>query len=183
LSSYRIFLVFLFFVLINATNCFSQNDSDKIKIGPEELQISKGGHYFNYSDKNKVNIEVIVLGIGAGKYLIPQGTSLFDLLIMLGGTDERTVDEIKVVRFNTETPILKGYEVKEYNYADLYGDPQDILKPQKNPLLKPGDMVILPSPRDATNNLFTYIRDTIAFVGTLVSFYFLIDNLVYRTYR
>jgi hypothetical protein len=183
LSLHNIFLGFLLFILVNANNCFSQNDSDKIKIGPEELQISKGGHYFNFADKNKVNIEIIVLGLAAGKYLIPQGTSLFDLLIMIGGTDERTVDEIKIVRFSTETPILKGYEVKEYNYADLYGDNEDLLKAQKNPLLKPGDMVILPTPANAQQSLFYYIRETITFVGTLVTFYYLIDNLIYRTYR
>lgn len=182
MNSFNIFLSFLIFILISTNNCFSQNDSDKIKIGPEELQIAKGGHYFNFSDKNKVNIEIIVLGLGAGKYLLPQGTTLFDLLIMVGGTNEHTVEEIKIVRFNTETPILKANEVKVYNFLDLYGDDKEIYGSQKNPMLKPGDMVILPEPQVAERSLFYYIRETITFVGTLVSFYYLIDNLIYRTY-
>ena len=88
MSSFRFFTVLILFVLFSFNLCFSQNDSDKVRVGPEELQISKGGHYFNFSDKNKVNIEVIMLGMGAGKYLIPKGTTLFDFLIMAGGTSE-----------------------------------------------------------------------------------------------
>ncbi|MDQ3019413.1 MAG: hypothetical protein M3R36_02410 [Bacteroidota bacterium] len=168
------------FILISTNSCFSQNDSDKIKIGPDELQISKGPRYFNFADKNKVNIEIIVLGLAAGKYLIPQGTTLFDLLIMVGGTEERTVDEIKILRFKSDTPILKANEVKNYNYSDLYGNDQDMLRPQKNPMLKPGDMVILPPPRDSQQSVFYYIREVMSFIVTIVSFYYLIDNLIYR---
>lgn len=188
MSSFKIVSVFLVFFFAGACNVFSQsgltpNDSDKIKIGPEDLMgVTKGGRYFNFSDRNKVNIEITVLGLGAGKYLIPQGTTLFDFLIMVGGTDEHTVEDIKIVRFSTESPILKINEVKEYSYEDLYGDPEEMYIAQKNPALKPGDMLILPTPRDAQQSIFYYIRETIAFVGTLVSFYYLIDNLIYRTY-
>ncbi|MEO8211139.1 MAG: hypothetical protein ABI840_11325 [bacterium] len=177
---YRIPLSLLLFIIISTSHCFSQNDSDKIKIGPEELQVAKGRNYFNFSDKDKVNIEIIVLGLGAGKYLIPENTTLFDLLIMVGGTDERTVEEIKILRFSTETPILKANQVKKYNYSELYGTEQDMLRAQKNPILKPGDMVILPPPSDSQQSLFYYIRETMSFIVTIISFYYLIDNLIYR---
>ncbi len=180
MSLNKIFFSFLIFISVSVNICFSQDDSDKVKIGPEELQVAKGGHYFNFADKNKVNIEIIVLGLGAGKYLIPQGTTLFDLLIMVGGTDERTVDEIRIVRFNSESPILKGSEVIEYNYSALYGDNKEILQAQRNPMLRPGDMVILPPPKDANQSVFYYIRETVSFIATIISFYYLIDNLVYR---
>ena len=169
----------LFFISFNF--CYSQNDSDKVKIGPEELQITRGGRYFNFSDKNKVNIEVTVLGSFAGKYLIPQGTNLFDLLLMMGGTSSEIMEDIKIVRFKTETPKLQATEVIYYQLDNLYGDKSDILKPMRNPILKPGDMVIVPEPRSA-QSIFFYIQQTIAFVGTLVSFYYLIDNITRRYY-
>ena len=181
MSINKFFVVSSLFFLINFSNCFSQDDSDKVRIGPDELQISKGGHFFNFADKNKVNIEVIVLGTSAGKYLIPQGTTLFDFLIMIGGTGSRILDDVKIVRFKSESPILQAKDVSEYDYGDLYGDKQDILRSQPNPQLKPGDMVIVPEPKAADQSIFYYIRETVAFVASLVTFYYLIDNLINRT--
>jgi hypothetical protein len=168
------------FFLFAAHLCYSQDDSSKIKIGPEDLLNLTKGRYFNYADKNKVNIEIVVLGTSAGRYLIPQGTTLFDFLLMSGGTNSHLIKDIKIVRFKSESPILKANEVFEYDYSDLYGDRQEILKSHKNPILKPGDMVILPETKASDQTVFYYIRETIAFVGTLVSFYYLIDNIIRR---
>ncbi len=178
LIHYRCFLTLLFF-FVSINFCFSQNDSDKIRVGPEELQINRGGNYFNFADKNKVNIEITVLGSFAGKYLIPQGTNLFDFLIMVGGTSPYILEDIKIVRFRSETPKIQATEVFYYQMDNLYGDKQDILQPIKNPLLKPGDMIIVPQP-PTTQNLFFYIQQVITFVGTLVTFYYLIDNITAR---
>ncbi len=162
-------------------NGFTQNDSDKIKVGPEEIMSAKG-NYHNFADKNKVNIEIVVLGSVPGRYLIPQGTSLFEFLLMAGGTSSYLVDDIKIVRFRSETPNLKGSEVMEYNFTDLYSDDKrDILRSQKNPVLRPGDMIVLPEPKVAEQTIFYYIRETIYFIGTLVSFYYLIDNVIRRS--
>lgn len=183
MSSFRFCLIFLLFISISFNVCLSQNDSDKVRVGPEELQISKGGHYFNFSDKNKVNIEIIVLGLGAGKYLIPKGTTLFDLLIMAGGTSEYIMEDIKIVRFKSETPKMQATEVLKFDdLADLYGNKEDILKSKKNPVLKPGDMIIVPQEKPGDQSLFYYIQQTIYFVGTLLSFYYLIDN-TYNRFR
>lgn len=178
LSSLRYQFVFILLFLIISKVSFAQNDSDKIKIGPEELQISKGGHYFNFADKNKVNIEVTLLGLGAGKYLIPQGTTLFDFLIMAGGTASKSLEDVKVVRFRSETPRLQGKDVLQYEYDDLYGDKEEILRSHPNPMLRPGDMIIIPE--EQAQSIFYYIRETILFIGTLVSFYYLIDNIIRR---
>lgn len=163
-------------------NGIAQNDSNKIRVGPEEIMSAKGGNYHNFADKNKVNIEIVVLGIGAGRYLIPQGTSLFEFLLMAGATSSYIVEEIKIVRFKSETPNLKGSEVMEYDFSDLYSDDKrDILRSQKNPILKPGDMIILPEAKVAEQSVFYYIRETMYFIGTLVSFYYLIDNVIRRS--
>lgn len=173
------FLIIVLFI-VSFQNGFSQlADSNYIKIGPEELQRFKGGHYYNFADKNKVNIEIILLGNLAGKYLIPEGTKLFDFLIMSGASSSNMLEDVKIVRFKSDSPKLQASEVLEYNLDGLYGDKQDILRPVSNPILKPGDMVIVPEVNDG-RSLFYYIQTTITFVSTLVTFYYLIDNLIYR---
>ncbi len=180
MSSLHKSIALIVFFLFTTQICFSQEDSTKIKIGPDDLLNLRGGKYFNFSDKNKVNIEIVVLGASAGRYLIPQGTTLFDFLLLSGGTSSYILKDIKIVRFSSETPIMKGNQVFEYDFSDLYGDRKEIMKPQKNPILKPGDMVIYPETRSADQSVFYYIRETITFVGTLVSFYYLIDNIIRR---
>ncbi|MEO6693748.1 MAG: hypothetical protein ABIY50_10485 [Ignavibacteria bacterium] len=179
--SFRILsLTALFFVIfaINPNISFCQIDSNNIRIGPEQMQEPGGGHFFNYGDKNKVNIEVIVIGGGGGgRYLIPQGTTIFDFLIMAGGTSKRTVEDIKIVRFSSDTPRLKGNEVIQLSFSDFYGEKKDVLKSQPNPTLKPGDMVILPEAKDASQSFWFYAREVISYIGTFVSFYYLIYNI------
>ncbi|MBS1517227.1 MAG: hypothetical protein JSS91_03995 [Bacteroidetes bacterium] len=180
----RIALALLLFFAVSVSDGFSQLDSDYVKIGPEELLKPGAGHYFNFSDKNKVNIEIIMLGgPGPGRYLIPKGTTLFDLMIMAGGTKSDFVDDIKILRLKSETPILQAQTFKEYSFVDLYDNSRDeILKAYKNPELQPGDLVIAPQVKEA-QNIFYYIRETIYFIGTLISFYYLVDNLIRRSVR
>lgn len=177
LKSIRFTLLTLLFLIINAGLAFSQFDSSKIRIGPEELQSIKG-NYFNYADKNKINIEVIVIGGSSpGKYLIPQGTTVFELLLMANATTRRGVEDIKLVRFSTETPKLKGNEVIFLDFDNLYADSkEDIKGAMSNPELKPGDMLVVPEVVQ-TYSFWYYAREVISYVGTFVSFYYLIYNI------
>ena len=98
---------------------------------------------------------------------------------MSGASSSAMLEEVKIVRFKSDSPKLQASEVLEFNLDGLYGDKQDILRPLSNPNLKPGDMVIVPEVDDS-RSLFYYIQTTITFVSTLVTFYYLIDNLIYR---
>jgi len=183
LNLHRItFLLILFFTICLSGNAYSQLDSDYVKIGPEELLKPGAGNYFNFSDKNKVNIEVILLGGSSpGKYLLPQGSTLLDFLIMSGNTKSDFSDDVKILRLKTETPILQARSYKQFEFDKFYNDdPEEILMAYKNPLLEPGDLLILPEVK-TDQNIFFYIRETVYFIGTLISFYYLIDNLVRRT--
>ncbi|HRI83895.1 MAG TPA: hypothetical protein PK536_00455 [Ignavibacteria bacterium] len=175
-------IVILFFAVLMKGEAYSQLDSDYVKIGPEELLKPGAGNYFNFSDKNKVNIEVIMLGgPSPGKYLVPQGTTIFDLMIMSGTTKTDFSDDIKILRLKSETPILQARSYKQYAFDELYEDDSDfLLKAFKNPLLQPGDLIIAPEVK-SDQNVFYYIRETIYFIGTLISFYYLVDNLVRRS--
>ena len=178
MSSFRIVLLLVLFFTVRVNLSISQIDSSNIRIGPDQLSEPGGGRFFNYGDKNKVNIEVVVIGgSGGGRYLIPQGTTIFDFLIMAGGTGKEIVKDIKIVRFSSDTPKLKGNEVIQLSFEALYGDEkEEILKSQSNPILKPGDMVILPE-ISTQQSIWYYVVQVISYVGTLVSFYYLIYNI------
>lgn len=179
LISIRTAFVSVLLFLININLSYSQFDSSKIKAGPEELMMAKGGNYFNFADKNKVNIEVAIIGgAGSGRYLIPQGTTVFDLLLMSGGTGRKNVEDIKLVRFASETPQLKPNEVILLKYETLYSEEKaDITKGNLNPILKPGDMIIVPDIKTDQQSFWFYAREIISYVGTFVSFYYLIYNI------
>ena len=177
--SIRTAFVLMLVFLTNVSPSYSQFDSSKIKAGPEELNMAKGGNYFNFADKNKINIEVTIIGgAGSGRYLIPEGTSVFDLLLMSGGTGRKNVDDIKLLRFASETPQLKPNEIIQLKYENLYSEEKsDILKSNLNPLLKPGDMIIVPEVKPDQQSFWYYAREVISYVGTFVSFYYLIYNI------
>ena len=173
------FISLLLFSFFTFNFIYSQDD-DNIRIGPEEIMRPGGAHYYNYADKNKVNIEVVVMGGGAaGKYLIPDGTTVFDLLIMAGGTSEASLEDIKLIRFRSDSPLLQGKEVIQLDYSNLYGDKKDLLKTQQNPKLHPGDMIIIPVTQP-TQPFWYYVREFISYVGTFVSFYYLIYGLFFK---
>lgn len=173
----------MFFAICMSSEVYSQLDSDKVKIGPEELLKPGAGNYFNFSDKNKVNIELILLGgTSPGKYLVPKGTTLLDFLIMAGITKSDYSENVKILRLKSETPIFQARTYKQYEFDQLYDDDHDeLLMAYKNPLLEAGDLIIVPEVK-TDQNVFYYIRETIYFVGTLISFYYLIDNLVRRNF-
>lgn len=178
--SFRIKIALILIFIININVSHSQIiDSSKIKIGPEELNMAKGGNYFNFADKNKINIEVILIGgSGSGKYLIPEGTTVFDLLLMSGGTSRKSVVDVKLLRFSSETPQLKPNEVIQLQFDNLYSqDKQDITKSNLNPVLKPGDMIIVPEVKESPP-FWTIVTQVMSFITTLISFYYLIYNIV-----
>ncbi|MBV6478517.1 MAG: hypothetical protein HGGPFJEG_01272 [Ignavibacteria bacterium] len=178
MKKFRFSILIVLFFLIKSGLVYSQFDSSKIKIGPEDLQSIKG-NYHNYADKNKVNIEVIVIGGSTpGKYLIPQGTTVFELLLMANSSSEKGVEDVKLIRFSTETPKLKGNEVIFLDFDNLYNDSKDeILEAMKNPVLKPGDLLVVPKVEEKYTFWF-YAREIISYIGTFISFYYLIYNVV-----
>ncbi|MCX7834233.1 MAG: SLBB domain-containing protein, partial [Ignavibacteria bacterium] len=98
-------ILFLIF-LITSFNVYAQEDS--IKFGPIET-MKIGANYHNYSDKDKANIEVLVIGgvKNPGVYLIPKGKTLVDLLALTGGAvDESNYESFKFIRTKKLNPDL-----------------------------------------------------------------------------
>ena len=143
------------------------------------LNAAKGGNYFNFADKNKVNIEITLIGgNGSGRYLIPQGTTVFDILLMSGGAGRRNLGGIKLLRFASDTPKLKPNEVIELDFSTLYSeDVKEIKSSSLNPVLKAGDMVIVPRPASEPQSFWVYLTTIMSYATTLISFYYVITNV------
>lgn len=140
----RFFLILLsvFFlpIVLNA------QDSSDIRIG--EDQILKGGpNYYNYSDKDKVNIEVSVWGYvkNPGRYLIPQGTRILDLITLGGGpTVDANLEDIRIVRLKNDSLSIMRDQIIKLNYNDFLWEDEINSSVRNNPVLMPGDMILLP---------------------------------------
>lgn len=186
MSVIKIFFFAFVLLIISAGSSLAQYeeyfgiDSSKVKAGPEDLMEKQAGKYFNYSDKNKVNIEVLVIGGAAtGKYLIPDGTTLFDFLIMSGTTSEEIMEDIKLVTIKSESPTFKTRNITEFDFSTLYGSKKEIQQAMQNPMLRPGDMILLPDVKPSNPfGAFYYITQITYFLTSLISFYFLLERLV-----
>lgn len=134
-----------------------------------------GVNYFNYSDPDKVNIEVIVLGgvKNPGKYLVPEGTTFLDIMSLTGGLiNDRIGDNIKFIRPSEKTGKLKDDKIILLKYADLFKDDAVSVVNKVNPVLQPGDVIAVPILPEKTTweNIkdIAYIMTPLISIGTLI---------------
>lgn len=157
------YLIFSFLFLTISANLFAQNGNDRI--GPEELKIS-GANYYNYSDKEKVNIEVNLWGYvkNPGKYLVPKGTKFIDLITLGGGPiQESKLDEIRIIRPKNDTLRITEDQVITLDYNDYLWGEKINSQGKGNPVLISGDIVLVPgSPR-------YFFRDNLNFILAISS--------------
>jgi hypothetical protein len=135
----------LLFLMISDHSVLAQSDSMMIY---RQSDLSKVGmNFYNFSKPEKFNFEVIVLGgvKSQGIYLLPEGTSLIELVALTGGSvDESIFDNFKLIRAKLKNPDLKADTVMVISYKDLF-DKEKIGSVNKmNPLLKPGDIITFP---------------------------------------
>jgi protein involved in polysaccharide export with SLBB domain len=145
-----------------ASGLFAQDGKEKI--GLEDLKIT-GANYYNYSDKDKVNIEVNLWGYvrNPGKYLIPKGTTFLDLITLGGGpVQDSKLEDVRLIRPKNDTLRVSEDQIMTLNYNDyLWGE--KIAPGKINPVLKTGDIVLVPgSPR-------YFFRDNLSFILSISS--------------
>lgn len=168
-DSVLILLVIHTFVMTSET--IAQVDT---RVG--EFETKKiGQNYFNYSDPDKVNIEVIVLGgvKSPGKYLVPEGTTFLDLMSLTGGLiNDKIGDNIKFIRPSEKKGKFKDDKVMLLKYADLFEDDAVSLVNKVNPVLQPGDVIAVPIKPERTTweNIkdIAYILTPLISIGTLI---------------
>lgn len=159
----RIFKIFV--VLIIFLPVLSNSQVDRQRVGNTDIYNQQGGFY-NFGDKDKVNIDVNVWGFVKypGKYLIPKGSTLQDLISYSGGpTSDSKLEEIILYSPKNDSINVSGDKILKINYDDLFWQENAISKNRNNPLLSPGDILILKGePR-------YFARDNVSFILSISS--------------
>ena len=169
--------IFKIFPVILLLTCplYAQKDT---RSGEEEIK-KTGINYFNYSDPEKINIEIIVLGgvKNPGKYLIPVGTTVIDILGLSGNLlKEETADNIKLIRNAQIDGKLTDSNIITLNYRDLFKDQPLKSVNKSNPFLLPGDILIIPIIPEKT--FWDHFSDVSVIVTPLVAIGTLIITVI-----
>ena len=145
LNNSKRYLVLLILYFVSFSVAYSQ--PDKEHVGVENLLNISGGAFYNYAQKNKVNIEVNIWGYvqNPGKYLVPKGVTVQDLISYAGGPlIDANLDEIKLYRPKNDSLFIMSDQIINLDYNDLFWEDEVIKKDKKNPVLLPGDILIFP---------------------------------------
>jgi len=164
-------LILLLF-LISSGSILSQ--TDRTKVGNDAFSSQQGG-YYNYGDKDKVNIEVNVWGYVRypGKYLIPQGSTITDLISYSGGpVTESRLEDIRLYRPKNDSLKINQDVLIKLDYNDLVWEERVNIRSKINTILLPGDILIITGePRYFSRdnvNLILAISSVLISLGILV---------------
>lgn len=134
--------VLLFFICIFSLYLKAQ-DND-FKIGIEEKTGTNAAVY-DLSDPKGINMEVNLWGFvkNPGRYIIPVNTTFLDLLSYSGGPIETSnLKDIRILRGSRDT-LLNTTKVIKLNYDDFLWGEKIKSNSRANPLLQPGDVVLV----------------------------------------
>lgn len=135
------FIVSLLFFLVISGISYSQIDSSLI-LGLSQKNSTVS--VFDLSDPTGVNMEVNLWGFirYPGRYRVPINTTFMDLITYSGGPlEESNLEEIRIIR-DANDPVKKTTVIK-LNYDDLLWGDQVSTKPKINPVLQPGDVIVV----------------------------------------
>ena len=139
-----LFLLIFAIILFSQQYLYAQVDREKVVMRD---MIASQGAYYNYGEAGKVNIEVNIWGYAKfpGKYLIPKGTTVQDLISYAGGpTIDAFTNDIRLYRPKNDTLNIPKDEVISFNYNDLFWEKEIKSTNRKDITLLPGDILVLP---------------------------------------
>jgi hypothetical protein len=134
-----------------------------------------GPQYYVYLGANReLQIDVQVWGKIAkpGLYSVPKTTDIIGLISFAGGpADGADLKKVKIIRNNPTAQIIKVDLKKYLNNGDI----------SKLPLLKPGDMIVIPESPSYTFfpkflQFFAVAAQTASIITAYVSVYYLIKK-------
>lgn len=143
--------IIIFILLLTGMKLYSQQDTsgysnDSLLFRESDLKrIST--NYFNLSKPYKLNFEVVVIGgvKNPGVYLVPEGTTLVEVVALTGGTQaESNLENFKLIRTKNKNPELKSDTVLIINYDEFFDKEKSISISKSNPILRPGDIIAFP---------------------------------------
>jgi len=123
---------------------------------------------FDLSDPTGINMEVNLWGFVRypGRYRVPVNTSFMDLLTFSGGPiEDSNLDDIRILR-NLNDSTKKATVIK-INYDDLLWEDQVSTKSKPNPVLQPGDLVVVL--REKRYTFRDYLQIYVPIVTSIVS--------------
>lgn len=157
--NYLIALFLLLFITFRTDLTYSQQDD--IRVGNDSYLSQQGGFY-NYGDKDGINIYVNIWGYVKfpGKYLIPKGSTVVDLISYSGGpVTDATLEDIRLYRPKNDSLGVYKDEFKKIDYNDLVWEEKVKQTGSRvKTVLLPGDVVIL------TGEPRTFSRDNLNIV-------------------
>lgn len=162
-SSWYLLLLFVSFFFIN--NAYSQDTS--LVFGNKLMK--QKINYYDFSDPLKVNFEVIAWGgfKNPGKYLVPEGTTLIDLLTFAGLPPNSTLlEDVKLLKAKSISSKYESASVMKFNYKKFF-EKETTNYSIENPILNPGDILLMPMEVDRV--FWDYFKDALLILGPLAS--------------
>ena len=139
-----IFIAVMLLIVGGINKSFSQDD--KTRVGITRTTTQTATTYFDYSDPNKVNIEVNIWGYVKmpGKYIIPKGTSSIDLISYAGGPNSDTkLDKVRLIRPKNDSLKNSEDKIYEFNFNDVLWEDKVSDKKLPSMTLEPGDIIVV----------------------------------------
>ena len=166
----RSFILFII-LFLTAISVFGQNKD--IQVGSIGNLRQAYGAFYDYSDPEVLNIKVAVWGAVRypGKYVIPEYSSVLDLLSFSGGPSVNTeLDELRLFRtLKDSTQVML-----KFNYENLLWE-DNLLTFKEAPILKAGDILIAPG---GQHYFFRdYLTMTLSIFSAIISLTILLINL------
>ena len=155
----------LFFVFIFSGISFAQIDSSLI-LGLSQKNATVS--VFDLSDPTGVNMEVNLWGFirYPGRYRVPVNTTFLDLLTFSGGPiEDSNLEDIRILR-DMNDPTKKATVIK-INYEDLLWEDEVSTRTKPNPVLQPGDVVVVL--REKRYTFRDYLQIYIPIITSVVS--------------
>lgn len=123
---------------------------------------------FDLSDPTGINMEVNLWGFirYPGRYRVPVNTTFLDLITFSGGPiEDSNLEDIRILR-DMNNPEKKPVVIK-INYEDLLWEDQVSTSPKPNPILQPGDVVIVL--REKRYTFRDYLQIYVPIITSIVS--------------
>ncbi len=167
----KIFLISIFTLILHGS--FFAQESRDYQLGSQFSSTSRNiyGGFYDYSDPETFNISISVWGFVKypGRYVIPEYTTVIDLLSYVGGpTDDSNLGELRIYRIgkdNTEQMLA-------FDFNDLMWEDELDSKYRDVPKLKPSDIFVVPGePRMYFLDWLSIVFNVISALSLLVSLY------------
>lgn len=164
----------LFFIGILGINEVKSQDTSYVfgnKIQKQRV------NFYDFSDPTKVNFEVIAWGgfKNPGKYLVPEGTTMIDMMTYAGlPPNSELLEDVKLVRAKDITSKYQSSTVIKFNFKKFF-DKETTSFSSENPLVKPGDIILIPLELEKT--FWDYLKEGLVIIGPIASILSLIVTI------